>query len=564
MRRVNGSIIQRYTKDDIEKRAHKIYKERIALNPPSATQTEADRQKLADADWARAEDVVKQIQFRAREIGEDRKQNPGKYAHSAGELSDWLQAEKEIDFKGRATGLAPIATAGMKTEYVPDVEVGLHKRFAGVAGQGIHVIRATTLYGWTLIPDPPPHPDAGMIRVDANNPIRQAPQGETLTKRGTFWDANDPNYRTDHYGVSDFQLDPMDPNTPIMAVARDDVRETTILQNALVDAEWKPSASPLFPAPHPLIDDLQQGSLADCGLLAALGSVMVKDSNYVKVMMHDNGRGTVTVRLFDINEVGAARPHTYESDPARRSYTFTPRFIEVDKSQLVFKAEEEEKDVYNPGQVKKNPAGTLALNKGALWVQILEKAYIAAGYLSTERQRVPQGEAEVGNIEGGDPGIAFEHLVGKPSTPEDVKLAPSNVPPAAALPSIYPADQLATFNRIRQAVNSGKLVAAWTEDKVQKVSSASASTTGHSGGEDVAEGLVGQHAYTVVACDPPSGQPQPNAQYWITVRNPWGHYGREYNPDTDKVPTVTRSAESRIELSDFVTQFKRFVSAAGP
>src|SRR5260370_27004594 len=136
-------------------------------------------------------------------------------------------------------------------------------------------------------------------------------------------------------------------------------------------------------------------------------------------------------------------------------------------SELVFKAEEEEKDVYNPGQVKKNPVGTLALNKGALWVQILEKAYIAAGYLSTERQRVPQGEAEVGNIEGGDPGIAFEHLVGKPSTPEDVKPAPSNVPPAAALPSIYPADQLAPFTRIRQAVTSGKLAAACTADKVK-------------------------------------------------------------------------------------------------
>src|SRR5262249_55440031 len=143
-------------------------------------------------------------------------------------------------------------------------------------------------------------------------------------------------------------------------------------------------------------------------------------------------------------EQGSPRPHSYEADPGRRNYTFTPRLIEVDKSRLSFKAEEQEKDVYNPGQAITKHAGSPALNKGALWVEIIEKAYIAAGFVSESRQRVPDDELYVGNIEGGDPGIAFEHLIGQRSTPSDIKpSAASAAPNSAPVPQTpgYPAAQ---------------------------------------------------------------------------------------------------------------------------
>ena len=105
-------VIQRYTKDDIQKRAKKIYDQRVVVHPPGA-QNDAERKKAAEADWAKAEDGLKKIEVRAHQISEDRKKNPGMYPKDAGDQYDWLRAEKEIDLNELAsTVIRPEAAAG--------------------------------------------------------------------------------------------------------------------------------------------------------------------------------------------------------------------------------------------------------------------------------------------------------------------------------------------------------------------------------------------------------------------------------------------------------------------
>jgi hypothetical protein len=450
----------------------------------------------------------------------------------------------------------------VKPERVEDTKLQLLNRYRGEAGLGVVVVKTTAVFATKPVPDVPPHPDAGGLLVDLGQKVGDADPKTPFTRRGSFWDAKDPNYRADFYGISEFNKDPEDPATVILAIARADVRETTIAQSARIDARWEASTDTLFTPPHPNVADIAQGSLADCGLLAALGSVVLANPDYVKGMMRDNG-ATVTVRLFDIEEEGADRPHTYEADPGRRKYRYVPRYVEVDKSRLVFNAKETFHDVYSGKPVESAP-GSAALNKGALWVEIIEKAYIAAGYLSDSRQRAgaPE-EILLGNIERGDPDIAYEHLTGRSSVASDVKAGPAGVAPAAAAPSDYAAAHLATFERIRAGIATG-LVAASTEDSIEKVDKASATTSGHSGAEPTTEGLVGGHAYTVVSCEPREGPIGPGVKCWIVVRNPWGHYGRSYEPGVDKVPASTRDAQSRMELTDFVRHFKRIATGPRP
>lgn len=111
----------------------------------------------------------------------------------------------------------------------------------------------------------------------------------------------------------------------------------------------------LFPG-EPSIEDIKQGEVGDCYLLAGLASVVMKDPMAIKRAMRDNGT-TVTVRFFepvkDIDgiEVG-----------------LRPVYVTVNKTIARYNLIN--RDVYS---------------KGALWVQMIEKAYAAWG--GTEREK---------------------------------------------------------------------------------------------------------------------------------------------------------------------------------
>ncbi|RPI80936.1 MAG: DUF4157 domain-containing protein, partial [Chloroflexi bacterium] len=136
----------------------------------------------------------------------------------------------------------------------------------------------------------------------------------------------------------------------------------------------------LFPE-EPKVSDVEQGGLGDCYLLAAITSVVSKDPAKIKEMMKDNGN-SVSVRMYDV-------------DTSRRPITFTPRITTVEKSVAEI----------NGGAI---------YAKGALWVQILEKAYAAAGYTGDYTSQT--GTFSMKNIAGGHAHMALGHLVGKEGT----------------------------------------------------------------------------------------------------------------------------------------------------
>ncbi|MEM7103236.1 MAG: C2 family cysteine protease [Bacteroidota bacterium] len=145
------------------------------------------------------------------------------------------------------------------------------------------------------------------------------------------------------------------------------------------------STTPLFNG-NPTINDVRQGGLGDCYLLAAAATLVNNDPNHIKGMMHDNGKGQVTVKLFKVSK-------------GVKKKIFKPKLITVQKTIPQFKG----KDSYA---------------KGSIWVQMLEKAWTAgkfAGGHSKEMVLSTKSETKYQNIAGGLQAHSLEVLLGSPS-----------------------------------------------------------------------------------------------------------------------------------------------------
>ncbi len=408
----------------------------------------------------------------------------------------------------------------------------------------------------------------------------------------------------------------------------------------------------LFPQP-PSVNDVEQGGLGDCYLIAALQAVVARNSGDITGMMRDEGK-TVTVRLYDV--IPGANP----TSPA----IFQPRYISVTKELMMM------------GSGEKRYA------KGAPWVGILEKAYTAAGFKGTRASSAEAASAapKYEDIEKGGADVAWEHLVGKPFKSEKIKAeggqaalesnpratvagftrlpwsdveldvynnkgnptAGQTVADYSALSSyqilrevvkvdawmgfvkahkpleynvkqekassqprsqiyipgsyeadlrigdfteffskyrldktvadkiidwmreyrvypgdiasgIYTASQIAFFEHIRQALKKGYVSLGSKE-----IVGPETQGRGISAGEQKYKGLAGPHAYTVMEVKPDADPKTlgPTETRWVKLRNPWGHYGREYAIKGLKVEAKeTVKGEFFLELSDLTEHF---------
>lgn len=147
------------------------------------------------------------------------------------------------------------------------------------------------------------------------------------------------------------------------------------------------SEQPLFPkdglSPRP--EDIKQGPIGDCFLLAVASSIAHTNPEFIKDMMKDNGK-TVSVRFYQVEE--------HKDDKDKR--IFTPFEVTINKS------------------VVKTDSGEDAYGKGALWTQILEKAYVASGIDSTQ-ELTKRRSSRSYNVfgDGGTASLTFQLLLGK-------------------------------------------------------------------------------------------------------------------------------------------------------
>jgi hypothetical protein len=371
---------------------------------------------------------------------------------------------------------------------------------------------------------------------------------------------------------------------------------------------------PLFPH-EPCIDDVKQGRLGDCYFMAALASVAERRPDHIKQMMRDNGDGTVTVRLFSPRRSG--RQRTYKPKYLRLQKSVVKNqgadvyaqgslwvalvekaFAALTWKNLMQPAQQTESlyKYIESGQATfafevllgqpaedTNIATTRDLTTGVElpWTADAQAVYkdVVKG-LTTEASlpffpdafrgsrrmldiwmawledhdvvAMIRAHGNGGQVRGED----FLDMFFAQGLPEHVTRAvfhwlwTSEVVPGKRGTRRYTTQQFQAFEQISRALAAGKLVSVSSNEDIGRGTGA----VGHSASETKVKGLAAKHAYSVVSCrtDDRGGR-------WVTLRNPWGKYGRAYNFDAPKGQRVSEIAEGggtfELELSDLTKRF---------
>ena len=126
----------------------------------------------------------------------------------------------------------------------------------------------------------------------------------------------------------------------------------------------------------PELEDIKQGKLGDCYLIAAMGAVAQRDPDIIRRMIRNNGDGTYTVTFHELDANG---------------HPIRPVEVVVDGKL--------------PTKDGKSPCFASSSDKGELWPAIIERAYT----------KWKGGEGDYEDIEGGISSRAVAELTGYPT-----------------------------------------------------------------------------------------------------------------------------------------------------
>lgn len=287
---------------------------------------------------------------------------------------------------------------------------------------------------------------------------------------------------------------------------------------------------PLF-SHEPCPEDIQQGAIGDCYFIATMSSIADNNPDFIRNCMKDNGDGTVTVRLYDDQEL-------------QDIYTTVNKTVPmVDRGQ-------NGKEEWVP-----------AYGKGALWVSMLEKAFVQSGIVHSASmafadnntvgyefvgdQRKPFDRNNYEEIIGGRTEDATVHILGEYISQAKKKDMEIKLPQGGSDPDPYTEEETAFFEKVAKAYQNGDAITAG-------IAAQSSNDTDDMYKES--NGLPRGHAYTVIGTekDPQSGK------WFIKVRNPHMKGGRTYDKNWKSryEPRPEVPGESKVELRDFVKTFR--------
>jgi hypothetical protein len=144
------------------------------------------------------------------------------------------------------------------------------------------------------------------------------------------------------------------------------------------------AAGKLFGSVGPVYQDVRQGYLGDCYLLASLGETALRSSQAVKTMFIDNGDQTWTVRYY-VN--------------GKATYVTVDRYVPT----------------YGGGRfIFANMGRSVSNANEVLWVALAEKAYAQLNESGVLGNWWNPHTNSYSAIEGGDPGMTLQQISGRP------------------------------------------------------------------------------------------------------------------------------------------------------
>lgn len=295
-----------------------------------------------------------------------------------------------------------------------------------------------------------------------------------------------------------------------------DVTVDPVTNRAIDNGRYKMldrAEEPLF-AHDPCVSDIAQGEVGDCYFIATVAAICDREPDFIRKMMKDNADGTVTVRFYDEGK---------------------PVYVRVRKTVPVGNGS------------GSTMVGADKFVRGALWVQMLEKAYAASGLAEKVREldsivsdESDRDQLEVinalkrhnlvsyGSIASGNSSALAEYLTGikgdyitdskqKTIDPRTKKIVP------------LPSNRQEEFWNLAKDTN--RVGIALVAGSLKTYSPGEG--TGLSNGDQVMKGVSISHSYTVMGVQEMAGEER------IILRNPWGFGSTEevYDEESGAITT---------------------------